>query len=84
MKTTVELPADTLRRAKALAARQGTSLKTLLTEALDAKLREEEGKPEKPWMKGFGALSHLKAENKKVMAVIEKEFGQVDEQGWEK
>ena len=38
MKTTIELPDELLREAKATAARQGTSLKDLLTAALRSHL----------------------------------------------
>jgi len=38
-KTTLELPADLLRRVKARAAEQGRSMKSLVTEALENTLR---------------------------------------------
>lgn len=41
MRTTVELPPDLLRRAKARAAARGESLKTLLTRAVAAELDRE-------------------------------------------
>jgi plasmid stability protein len=38
-KTTVELPAELMRRVKARAAEQGRSMKSLITEALENTLR---------------------------------------------
>ena len=42
MKTTVELPDDLLERAKAAAAREGSSVKALIEEGLRKVLRERE------------------------------------------
>lgn len=79
MKTTIELPDFTLRQAKALAAARGVTLKQFFTEALEEKLRRctrerSAGNEEPPWMAGFGALSHLADENRRVLAAIEDEF----------
>ena len=79
MKTTIELPDATLRRAKTLAIARGVTLKRFFTEALDAHLRRctgeaPAGEREAPWMAGFGALSDLAEENRHVLAVIEREF----------
>lgn len=41
MKTTIELPDDLFREAKATAARRGTALKELVREALEEKLARE-------------------------------------------
>jgi hypothetical protein len=46
MKTTVELPADLLRRAKAEAALQGRSFKDLLIDAIREKLDRRAGRGE--------------------------------------
>jgi hypothetical protein len=52
-KTTLELPADLLRRVKARAAEQGRSMKSLITEALENTLRP--GQPETAgWRAVFG------------------------------
>ena len=74
MKTTIELPEATFRRAKALAAGRGMTLKRFFTEALDEQLRRYSNPNEAPWMDGFGALSDLSAENRRILAVIEQEF----------
>ena len=79
MKTTVELPDATFRQAKALAAARGVTLRRLFTEALEEQLRrharrKRAGNCEPPWMAGFGALSDLSDENRRVLDVIEEEF----------
>lgn len=43
MKTTIELPDDLFREAKATAARRGAALKEFVREALTEKLAREEG-----------------------------------------
>ncbi len=40
MKTTIELPDDLLRAAKAVAARRGTTLKAILTHALEREVHD--------------------------------------------
>ncbi len=79
MKTTIELPDAMFRQAKALAAARGVTLRRFFTEALDEQLRRcaredraDDGDP--PWMAGFGALSDLADENRRILALIEEEF----------
>ncbi len=79
MKTTVELPDVLFRQAKALAAARGITLRRFFTEALEERLRPrtQGGRAddrEPPWMAGFGALSDLSDENRRVLASIEEEF----------
>ena len=79
MKTTIELPDATFRQAKLLAAARGVTLKHFFIEALEEQFRRcssESGfrKSEAPWMDGFGALSDLSDENRRVLQVIEQEF----------
>ena len=78
MKTTIELPDVMFRRAKALAAARGVTLKRLFTEALEDQLRRgtraHDDTVEPPWMAGFGALSDLSDENRRILGVIEEEF----------
>lgn len=79
MKTTLEIPDRTFRRAKSVAAAKGITLKQFFTEALEEKLRERRKSPkEKSWMKGFGALADLKAENARIARLIEREFEQIE------
>ena len=79
MKTTIELPDAMFRQAKALTATRGVTLKQLFAEALDDRLRRcaranpaDDAEP--PWMAGFGVLSDLSDENRRILDVIEAEF----------
>ena len=83
MKTTIELPDEALRAAKVVAAGRGVTLRQLFTEALEEKLRRCAGheggsEQEPPWMAGFGALSDLAGENRRVLAAIEEEFERLE------
>ena len=83
MKTTIELPDEALRAAKVVAAGRGVTLRQLFTEALEEKLRRcavDAGGPDREpqWMEGFGALSDLADENRRVLAAIEQEFERID------
>jgi plasmid stability protein len=53
MKTTLELPDGLLRRTKAEAAQQGRSMKDLVIEALEERLRKKNG-PASGWRVAFG------------------------------
>jgi hypothetical protein len=77
MKTTLELPDQLFRKAKATAAERGQSLKEFVTEALRDKLmlgpgRATEHAPE--WMQGFGKLKRLRKETVRVQSIIDQEF----------
>jgi len=88
MKTTLELPDELFREVKATAARRGVMMKQFIAEALQEKLAAPANPAEpdpKPWMKFFGCLAQtpeMKAELKRISAIIEEEFGQVDERDW--
>ncbi len=77
MKTTLELPDPLFRKAKATAAEKGQSLKEFVTEALQDKLREPDGRatPGEPsWMQGFGKLKRLHKETVRVQSAADEEF----------
>ncbi len=79
MKTTIDLPDDAFRQAKTVAAARGITLRRFFTEALEERLRRcasETGNSgaEPPWMAGFGALSDLADENRRILKLIEREF----------
>ena len=84
MKTTIDLPDETLRAAKIVAAGRGVTLRQWFTEALEEKLRSSAADPcvaereVPPWMAGFGALSDLASENRRVLATIEAEFERIE------
>jgi len=77
MKTTLELPDPLFRKAKAIAAERGQSLKEFVTEALREKLAPDTGRgyaSEPEWMKGFGRLKRLHRETVRVQSVVDEEF----------
>jgi hypothetical protein len=77
MKTTLELPDQLFRKAKATAAERGQSLKEFVTEALHDKLLPGSGRAradEPEWMQGFGKLKRLHKETVRVQSVIDEEF----------
>ena len=92
MKTTIELPDTTFRRAKAFAADRGMTLKQFFNDAVELHLGRHAagagvharphpgppGVPEPPWMAGFGELAHLGDEHRIVLAAIEEEFEKLD------
>ncbi len=84
MKTTIEIPGTTLRRAKSLAVSRGISLKQLFTEAVEDKLKTA-GAPasERPWMKlagAFGKTASDRAETRRIQQRIAGEFEIVEPQ----
>jgi hypothetical protein len=82
MKTTLELPDELFRQAKATAASSGQSLKDFFTEALQAKLAGNTTGSAKPWMRHFGALRHLGTERPIIEARIAEEFESSPREQW--
>ena len=82
MKTTIELPDELLRDAKAAAAREGRSLKDLLAQALRDRLdRSAEAQPgAEDWRAVFGGAkaSQVKA----VDQVVGRDLERVDLESW--
>jgi hypothetical protein len=79
MKTTLELPDQLFRKAKATAAERGQSLKEFVTEALRDKLMLDRGRAPAPeWMQGFGTLKRLHKETVRVQSVINQEFDVIE------
>ena len=82
MKTTLEIPDELFRSAKARAAEEGVSLKAYVIEALRAKLKSGGKTDSKPWMKHFGSLSHLRKETRRIEKIIEDEFETINPEDW--
>jgi hypothetical protein len=80
MKTTLEIPDSIFRRAKSVAAERGIPFRALVSEALADKLRIRENRP---WMKTFGKLRHLRKETARINRIIDEEFGQIDSEDWQ-
>ena len=84
MKTTLEIPDATFRKAKSQASQNGVSLRDFVTEALEEKLRKtsprsKSGEPE--WMRfagAFGKTAAQRRETRRIQNVIDREFGRVD------
>ncbi len=78
MKTTLDIPNTVYRRAKSAAASRGIPFRALVSEALADKLRAQNDKDAKPWMKTFGKLRHLHRETARINRIIEDEFGRIE------
>jgi hypothetical protein len=78
MKTTLEIPDTIFRRAKSAAAERGIPFREYVTEAVKDKLVATTKTTEKPWMKAFGKLRHLRKDTPKINRIIEEEFEQID------
>lgn len=76
MRTTIDIPDPLFRKLKATAAQRGTSLKDLVTEALEEKLAptKRAWRPGPVWMRGFGGLRRLRRETARVSRIIAREF----------
>jgi hypothetical protein len=78
MKTTIEIPGTTLRRAKRIAVSRGISLKQLFTEALEDKLKAAGTPSSAPaWMDlagAFGKTASDRAETRRIQQRIDAEF----------
>jgi hypothetical protein len=77
VKTTIEIPDQLFRRAKARAAERGQTLKQLVAEALQQKLARptgDAGEREPAWMRGFGALNRLRSQTRRIQERIDEAF----------
>jgi hypothetical protein len=82
VKTTLEIPDELFRSAKARAAEEGISLKEYVAAALRAKLKGANNAEAKPWMKHFGSLAHLRKETRRIEKIIEDEFETINPEDW--
>ncbi|HMA71599.1 MAG TPA: hypothetical protein VKP67_08940 [Xanthobacteraceae bacterium] len=85
MKTTLELPDQLFRKAKATAAERGQSLKEFVTEALRDKLALDHRRTsadQPAWMQGFGKLKRLHKETVRMQSVIDQEFEVIEPEDW--
>ena len=78
MKTTLRIPDTVLRRARSVAAGRGISLSQFVTEAVREKLGGSSKSADKPRMKSFGKLRHLRKETARINRLIEDEFDQIE------
>ena len=87
MKTTVEIPEKTLKRARALAATKGLSLEQLVAEAIEDKIGrvEELAKGEPRWIKLYGAFAKsedMRTDTRSIQKIIDEEFEKIDPGDW--
>ncbi len=87
MKTTVEIPEKTLKRARTLAAAKGLSLEQLVAEAIEDKIGrgEELGKGEPRWMKLYGAFAKsedMRSDTQSIQKIIDEEFERINPGDW--
>lgn len=82
MKTTLEIPDTTFRRAKARAAEKGIPLRQFVSEAVEDKLKTNRPAGERPWMKHFGRLKDLRKETNRINRLIERAFEEIDPEVW--
>ncbi len=82
MKTTLEIPDPLFRKAKSTAAQQGITLRQFVNDALREKLSAASAAPgaAPAWMKFFGKGKPFAAAIREIDRVIEKEFGQVEDE----
>jgi len=80
VKTTLEIPDNLFRRAKARAAERGQTLREFVAEALTAKLGQNDAHAsgEPAWMQGFGTLRHLRRETARIQREIDEAFEVVE------
>ena len=76
MKTTLEIPDRTFRKAKATASALGIPLREFVTQAVEEKLSQ--GSRGKPWLECAGELAHLHEETLRIQKIIDEEFEQVE------
>jgi hypothetical protein len=84
MKTTLDIPDVLFREAKMIAARDGTTLRALVTQALQLELQRRGlgGVRPQPWRNMFGGMQHLREESDEINRAIEDAFEHVDEDAW--
>lgn len=83
MKTTLEIPDATFRKAKSEAAAKGVPFREFVTQAIEEKLRQKRprtsGEPE--WMHLGGAFAKTPAqrrETRRIQEIIDREFEVID------
>ena len=87
MKTTVEIPEKTLKRARTLAAAKGLSLEQLVAEAIEDKIGRGEGlgKCEPGWMRLYGAFAKsedMRMDTHNIQKIIDEEFERINPGDW--
>ena len=82
MKTTLEIPDPTFRKAKAAAGSLGIPLREFVTQAVEEKLSMGGRSKGKPWMECARELAHLHKETLRIQEIIDEEFEQIEPEDW--
>lgn len=82
MKTTLEIPDPTFRKAKATARALGIPLREYVTQAVEEKLSLRTRQRARPWLECAGELAHLHNETVRIQTLINNEFGQIEPEDW--
>jgi len=79
MKTTLDMPDSLYREVKASAARQGRTMASFVTSALETKLAEDRRRAEdRPWMAFAGVFRDDPEGSTRIRKVIEEGCGKID------
>ena len=78
MKTTLEIPDPTFRKAKATASALGIPLREFVTQAVEEKLQRGGRRQSKPWLECAGELAHLHKETVRIQKLIDDEFERIE------
>jgi len=78
VKTTLEIPDGTFRKAKARSAALGIPLREYVTQAVEEKLAQNGRNASKPWLECAGELAHLHSETVRIQKLIDREFEQIE------
>ena len=78
MKTTLEIPDPTFRKAKATAGALGIPLREFVTQAVEEKLSTGRRRRAKPWLECAGELARLHRESTRIQKIIDDEFEQIE------
>ncbi|MFN0168870.1 MAG: hypothetical protein ACKV22_20785, partial [Bryobacteraceae bacterium] len=70
MKTKLEIPDPTFRKAKATASALGIPLREFVTRAVEEKLSQGSLSRGKPWLECAGELAHLHKETVRIQKII--------------
>ena len=82
MKTTLEIPDPTFRKAKATAGALGIPLREFVTQAGEEKLSLGSRRHGKPWLECAGELAHLHEETERIQKIVDQEFEQIEPEDW--
>jgi hypothetical protein len=82
VKTTLEIPDPTFRKAKATASALGIPLREFITQAVEEKLLLGGRRQGKPWMECAGELAHLHKETTRIQKTIDEEFERIEPEDW--